>query len=91
MVEGAVQDQVEQPAGRVMECPLLVDAAGAASLVGLGQRTIWRLLSAGHFPAQVQIPKARGEGKKPKRLWRRAELEQWVKELEYAGGAGHGH
>ena len=50
--------------------PLLLDANGAAALVGIGRSNLFRLLSEGSFPSPVALGK--------RRLWRRAELEAWT-------------
>lgn len=53
--------------------PLLLTADQAARLVGLGKRTLWRLTSAGQFPAAIRIGGAT--------RWRRVEVESWVDAL----------
>ncbi|TWT96905.1 Helix-turn-helix domain protein [Botrimarina colliarenosi] len=50
--------------------PLLLTAAQVAGLLQIGERTVWRLLSAGAIVAPVRIGGAT--------RWRRGSLERWI-------------
>ena len=50
--------------------PLTVDAAGAATLLGLARSTFLKLHSAGRVPAPIRLGR--------RVLWVRKELEAWV-------------
>lgn len=50
--------------------PLLIDVKAVSKLTSLSQRTIWRWVSCGRFIAPLRLG--------GKRLWRRADIEQWV-------------
>jgi predicted DNA-binding transcriptional regulator AlpA len=50
---------------------LLVDAATLARILAIGERTLWRMLSAGKLPRPVAL------GSKMRR-WRLAEIEAWT-------------
>lgn len=49
---------------------LAVDAKAAAALFSLGERTWWRLDSAGKIPLGFRVG--------GRRLWRRQDLERWA-------------
>lgn len=51
--------------------PLVVDAATLAAMLDIGERTLWRLLSAGRLPGPVTI------GAKMRR-WRLDEIREWT-------------
>jgi predicted DNA-binding transcriptional regulator AlpA len=51
--------------------PLLLDATGAAALLGCGRRKLFALLAGGEVPAPVRFGK--------RLTWRRAELEDWTR------------
>lgn len=50
--------------------PILLTAAQVAGLLQIGERTVWRLLSAGAIVAPVRIGGAT--------RWRRELLERWI-------------
>jgi excisionase family DNA binding protein len=50
--------------------PLLLTASQVAGLLQIGERTVWRLLSAGAIVAPVRIGGAT--------RWRRELLERWI-------------
>jgi len=56
----------------VQERPLLLSVRDVAALLGLGVRTVWRMVAQGTFPGPtVSI------GERIRR-WRRADVEAWV-------------
>ena len=50
--------------------PLLIDAKAVALLTGLSVRTVWRFASCGKIPPPLPVG--------GRRLWRRAEIVEWV-------------
>ncbi len=50
--------------------PLLVRADEFAKMMGVSERTLWRLLSAGKVPKPVRIGRST--------RWRMAEVREWV-------------
>ena len=50
--------------------PLLVRADEVARMMGVSERTLWRLASAGRVPQPVRI------GRNTR--WRRAEVADWI-------------
>jgi len=53
---------------------LLLGIEGVVDIVSLSKRTVWRLVSAGEFPAPVKVGRAS--------RWRVADIRQWVDSLE---------
>lgn len=52
--------------------PLLLDAGGVCDLLSIGKTLFYSMLSLGQIgPPSVKLGR--------RRLWRRADLEQWVK------------
>lgn len=52
-------------------CRLAHDAAEVARLIGVGKRTLYRLVASGHFPrADVQLGRIH--------RWRRSTIENWL-------------
>ena len=59
------------PAPQVLPQALLIDAAGAARLCGIG-RTLWlQMASAGRVPMPIRLGR--------RTLWQREELAAWTK------------
>jgi excisionase family DNA binding protein len=50
--------------------PMLIAADEMANLLGVSERTLWRLLSAGKVPRPVRIGRST--------RWRAAEVKQWI-------------
>jgi excisionase family DNA binding protein len=50
--------------------PLLVRADEVARMMGVSERTLWRLLSAGKIPQPVRIGRST--------RWRLAEIREWI-------------
>lgn len=50
--------------------PLLIPAGRVASMMGVSERTLWRLLSAGRMPEPVRI----GHSTR----WRLADIADWI-------------
>ncbi|WP_337173579.1 helix-turn-helix domain-containing protein [Paludisphaera sp.] len=50
--------------------PLLISAAELASLLGISERTLWRLLSAGRLPQPLRL------GRNTR--WRSDEIRRWI-------------
>jgi predicted DNA-binding transcriptional regulator AlpA len=59
---------VESPAGATL--PLLLDAAEAARLLGVGRTTFYQLDVTGRVPRAIRLSKIR--------RWSRPELRRWV-------------
>lgn len=52
-------------------CRLAHDAAEVARLIGVGKRTLYRLVASGHFPrADVRLGRIS--------RWRRSTIENWL-------------
>jgi excisionase family DNA binding protein len=66
-------DGVEAPAER-----LLLSAPEVAGCLGIGVRTVWRLVATGELPAPVRLPGTRAT------RWRRADLDRFVEGLDGA-------
>jgi predicted DNA-binding transcriptional regulator AlpA len=60
--------------------PLLLDIADVATLIAIGERTLWRWISVGAFP-----PPDISVGAKYRR-WKRATVEQWIAAQTGEGG-----
>jgi excisionase family DNA binding protein len=50
--------------------PLLISAKEVAGMMGISERTLWRLLSAGKVPQPIRI------GRNTR--WRRTEVAAWL-------------
>jgi excisionase family DNA binding protein len=50
--------------------PQLIRAEDVARMMGVSERTLWRLLSAGKLPQPVRIGRST--------RWRLAEVRQWI-------------
>jgi len=50
--------------------PQLIRAEDVARMMGVSERTLWRLLSAGKVPQPVRIGRST--------RWRLAEVRQWI-------------
>jgi predicted DNA-binding transcriptional regulator AlpA len=50
--------------------PLLIRAEDVARMMGVSERTLWRLLSAGKVPQPVHIGRST--------RWRLAEIREWI-------------
>jgi predicted DNA-binding transcriptional regulator AlpA len=59
---------------------MLVDVRGAARLVGLSPRSLYKLISGGKFPEGRPYPSAPGFGEKARHrvAWRVDEIVDWV-------------
>lgn len=63
---------IAQPQGRRQDAepPLLLRVDEVAQLLGLSERSVWRMQSAGRLPSGVRLAGSI--------RWRRAEIEAWV-------------
>ncbi|MHC4947205.1 MAG: helix-turn-helix transcriptional regulator [Planctomycetota bacterium] len=57
---------------------LLLDVRAVARLLGLGERTIWRMAGSGEMPAPLRFGR--------RRLWHRPTLERWLAHRASEGG-----
>lgn len=63
-------------ADRAQDESLLLTIDQVEQLTGIPARTVWRLVSAGTFPAPRRIPGVR------RTWWRRDEVITWVNDLK---------
>jgi len=68
----------EERGGLPIGVKLMWSVAEVAAMTGIGERTIWRLVSKREFP----LPVMRGRS----RLFFRAEVEDWLARLERRAG-----
>ncbi|MDE0289444.1 MAG: helix-turn-helix domain-containing protein [bacterium] len=54
--------------------PVALDSHNAAKYVGVGRSTFLKLVKAGDAPAGIRISKGRV-------IWRRSDLDQWLRDL----------
>lgn len=50
--------------------PLLIGVEELARMIGVSERTLWRLVSSGRVPAPVRIGRST--------RWRLAEIREWI-------------
>jgi excisionase family DNA binding protein len=67
---------IEDLAARRQPPPLLTVAQAAAQL-GLSESSVWVLMRSGELPS-VEIPSARGEGKRVSRRIRQADVDELI-------------
>jgi predicted DNA-binding transcriptional regulator AlpA len=65
-----VMRQQDAPAQRPDVVKLLYTDAETAAMIGVGVRTLWRMVQAGEFPQPVKI--------RSKTLWKAADVAAWV-------------
>jgi excisionase family DNA binding protein len=60
------------------ETKALLNADEVAAMLGISERTLWRLLSAGKVPEPVRFGRST--------RWRLADVKEWIEEGCPAGG-----
>jgi excisionase family DNA binding protein len=61
-----------------LETKTLLNADEVAAMLGISERTLWRLLSAGKVPEPVRFGRST--------RWRLADVKDWIEEGCPAGG-----